>query len=149
MMYELPKKMPEKDAEGRDYGINGPMIDGELLTTRAFDALPEGSIVEIVWEGGDGPGRYKKRTGVRGKREVEGYFESQTEPHPEYGWHFLGSTLGFLGARPQTQVKLVELGPKVSLPKRAWPGVQVALVALALFGVLFLIFVLLPMWTRY
>ena len=122
-MYELPEKMPEKDAEGRDYGFDGPMIDGELLTTRAFDALPEGSIVEIVWEGGNGPARYKKKTGAHGVRGVEAYFERTTGPHPDTGRQCTGcqyEAMGSLLARPLTRVKLVELGPKVTLPKRQW-----------------------------
>lgn len=74
----------------------------EPLTPDEIDALPDGTEVEILWSGGNGPHRYLLVKDERGRSYA---LSPHEDPHgPMRYYNPLGS---FVGPRPRTEVRLL------------------------------------------
>jgi hypothetical protein len=71
---------------------------GDPLTQAEVDALPEGTAVEVVWSGGNGPHRYLLVRDDRGRSYAVGLRE---DPHGPMRYY---NPLDFVGLSPLTEV---------------------------------------------
>lgn len=46
----------------RDIGTKGPMSDGPFLIEEEVNNLPDGTVVEVMWDGSNGPYKYRKES---------------------------------------------------------------------------------------
>jgi hypothetical protein len=73
----------------------------EWLTQEQVDQLPDGTIVEITWSGGNGPHRYTT--------ELVGYWVYAVSHHPNGRTYRVQDPISFVGSeRFHTRVRLVD-----------------------------------------
>ena len=70
------------------------------LTQAQVDALPEGTEVEVIWSGGNGPHRYLLVRDERGRSYVVALGE---DPHGRMRYY---NPLDNIGRRPLTEVRI-------------------------------------------
>jgi len=82
-----------------------------LLTQAEVNALPEGTLIEVIWSGGNGPHRYRVEVDQHGMRRAAGHW------------------LEGVGEKPQTEVRLssgatdpVERLRELARQVDQWPG---------------------------
>lgn len=91
-----------------DGGARGPWtVPGPALRWEQICALSEGTEVEIVWSGGNGPGRYRVVFNMFEHPYVVPDFEYPKGPSSRL-WFYNPLVDWSIGERPLTEVRLVE-----------------------------------------
>jgi hypothetical protein len=67
-------------------------LGGEPLTAGQVEGLPDGTEVEIIWSGGNGPHRYRIQRDRHGVVRIDNIYRDQ---------------IGILGRHPLTEVRVV------------------------------------------
>lgn len=107
--------MSKSDRENQ-VGVFGPMVDGPLLTQDEFDVLPDGTIVQVLWHGGNGPSTYMKVSDRWGNPMVETVFEFADQTPNPYSRHYMMRSGGVddVGDKfAHHKVKVMVQGPRL------------------------------------